>query len=303
MVEVRLDELRAAVAERLRGLGFDERTATLIGGHYLDAELRGAATHGLERLRWLAGRDDVDPLARPALVRRGDGMAVWDGAGAVGYVALADALDAECRVPLTGARLVVVEDCFPTGRLGWFGERVAARGLVCLLTATSPARIAHPEGGPPVLATSPLCLAVPGTPPAVVDVSMGRITFGDVLSAAAAGERLPEGAGVRADGSPEDDPAEISADRAGIRPFGGDQAHKGFALAVLVELLVAAVTRAHGFAAVALLAAPASDAASDIRKAVGARRFPGDASRARLEAALARGSAEIADDLWEWIRR
>jgi LDH2 family malate/lactate/ureidoglycolate dehydrogenase len=154
-----------------------------------------------------------------------------------------------------------------------------------------------------VLATSPICLAVPGRPAAVVDVSMGRITFGDVLAAAAADEPLPAGAGVRPDGSPEDDPAEIAADRAGILPFGDDQAHKGFALAVLVELLVAAVSSSAGFAAVALLAAPASDAAGRIRAAVGDGRFPGDASRARREAALARGSIDVPDDLWGWIRR
>jgi LDH2 family malate/lactate/ureidoglycolate dehydrogenase len=303
MAEVRLDELRAAVAVRLHGLGFDARTAGLIGEHYVDAELRGVATHGLERLRWLAGRPGLDPHARPALRSRGDGTAVWDAGGAVGYVALAEALDAECAVPVTGARLVVVEGCFPTGRLGWFGERVAARGLVCLLTATSPARIAHPDGGPPALATSPLCLSVPGKPPAVVDVSMGRATYGDVLAAAAAGERLPAGAGVRPDGSDEDDPAESEADRAGIRPFGGDQPHKGFALAVLVELLVAAVSETPGFAAVALLAAPRSDAAGRIRGLVAGRRFPGDASRARRDAAEARGAVEVDGGLWDWIRR
>jgi LDH2 family malate/lactate/ureidoglycolate dehydrogenase len=298
-----LDELRAAVAGRLRSLGFDDRTATLVGGHYLDAELRGAATHGLERLRWLAGLVDLDPRARPALVERADGLARWDAAGAVGYVALADALDAECAVPLTGARLVVVEDCFPTGRLAWFGERAAAHGLMCLLTATSPPRISHPDGGPPAVATSPLCLAVPGAPPAVVDVSMGRVTFGEVIAAAATGRRLPAGAGVRPDGAPEDDPAEIADDRAGIRPFGGDQAYKGFALAVLVELLAAAVSRSPGFAAVALLVAPASDAAARVRAAVGGRRFPGDASRARLDAALQRGALDVRDDLWDWLRR
>ncbi len=298
-----MDELRAAVDERLRGLGFDARAAELIGEHYLDAELRGAAGHGLERLRWLAGRPDLDPRARPVLAGRADGLARWDAAGAVGYVALAEALSAECAVPLAGARLVVVEGCFPTGRLGWFAERVAAEGLLCFLTATSPARIAHPDGGPPVLATSPICLAVPGRPPAVVDVSMGRITFGDVLAAAAADEPLPAGAGVRPDGSPEDDPAEIATDRAGIRPFGGDQAHKGFALAVLVELLVAAVSSPAGFAAVALIAAPASDAAGRVRAAVGGGRFPGDASRARRDAAPARGSIDVPDDLWDWIRR
>ena len=303
MAEVRLDELRAAVAGRLRGLGVDTRAAGLIGEHYIDAELRGAATHGLERLRWLAGRPGLHPHARPALRRRGDGIAVLDAGDAVGYVALAEALDAECAAAVTGARLVVVEGCFPTGRLGWFGERVAARGLVCLLTATSPARIAHPDGGPPMLATSPLCLAVPGEPPAVVDVSMGRITYGEVLAALAAEQELPAGAGVRPDGADEDDPAEIEAGRAGIRPFGGDQPHKAFALAALVELLVAAVSETPGVAAVALLAAPRSDAAGRIRGLVAGRWFPGDASRARRAAAEARGSVEVHDGLWEWIRR
>jgi len=303
MAEVSVDELRAGVDARLQALGFDGRVAALIGEHYVDAELRGAATHGLERLRWLAGQGGIDPAARPTQIERTDSVSRWDAASAVGYAALADVLAAEVRTPPTGARLVVVERCFPTGRLGWFAERVAADGLVCLLTATSPARIAHPGGGPPILATSPLCLAVPGAPPAVIDVSMGRITYGEVLAAAAAGESLPPGSGVRPDGSPEDDPAEIAADRAGIRPFGGDQAHKGLALAALVELLVGAVSAGQGYAAVALLAAPRSDAAGRIRGLFDGRRFPGDESSARRDAALARGSVAVPDDLWEWIRR
>ena len=303
MADVSLDELRAGVEARLQALGFDGRVAALIGEHYVDAELRGATTHGLERLRWLAGQGGIDPAARPIQIERTDSVSRWDAASAVGYAALADVLAAEVRTPPTGARLVVVERCFPTGRLGWFAERVAADGLVCLLTATSPARIAHPGGGPPILATSPLCLAVPGAPPAVIDVSMGRITYGEVLAAAAAGDPLPPGSGVRPDGSPEDDPAEIAADRAGIRPFGGDQAHKGLALAALVELLVGAVSAGQGYAAVALLAAPRSDAAGRIRGLFDGRRFPGDESSARRDAALARGSVAVPDDLWEWIRR
>jgi LDH2 family malate/lactate/ureidoglycolate dehydrogenase len=303
MAQVSLDELRAAVDRRLRGLGFDERAAGLIGDHYVDAELRGAASHGLERLRWLDAQPGIDPAARPANIERTDSASRWDASGAVGYAALAEVLASEVKTPPTGARLVVVERCFPTGRLGWFAERVAADGLVCLLTATSPARIAHPGGGPPILATGPLCLAVPGAPPAVIDVSMGRITYGQVLATGAAGERLPPGSGVRPDGSPEDDPAEISADRAGIRPFGGDQAHKGLALAALVELFVGALSAGPGYAAVALLAAPRSDAAGRIRGLFGGRRFPGDESGARRDAALARGSVAVPGDLWKWIRR
>ena len=268
-----------------------------------DSSTSSFASVSPTRLRWLAAQRDIDPAARPAHIERTDSSSRWDAAGAVGYAALAEVIASEVKTPPTGARLVVVERCFPTGRLGWFAERAAAAGLVCLLTATSPARIAHPGGGPPILATSPLCLAVPGTPPAVIDVSMGRITYGQVLATAAAGQPLPPGSGVRPDRTPEDDPAEISADRAGIRPFGGDQAHKGLALAALVELFAGAVSAGPGYAAVVLLAAPRSDAAGRIRGLFGGRRFPGDESRARRDAALARGSVAVPDDLWEWIRR
>ena len=72
---------------------------------------------------------------------------------------------------------------------------------------------------------------------------------------------------------------------------------------MLVELLVAAVSASPGFAAVALLAAPRSDAGRRVRDILDGRRFPGDESRARREAALARGSIDVPDDLWDWIRR
>jgi hypothetical protein len=63
------------------------------------------------------------------------------------------------------------------------------------------------------------------------------------------------------------------------------------------------VSAGPGHAAVALLAAPRSDAAGRIRGLFDGRRFPGDESSARRDAALARGSVAVPDDLWEWIRR
>jgi delta1-piperideine-2-carboxylate reductase len=304
VAEVPLAELRQALEARARALGFPPDAAALIADHFHDAELRGAANHGAERMRWLAGFTDLEPGARPERVDRTEGMARWDSAGAVGYVALAEALDRETADPPAGARFVIVERCFPTGMLTWFGERVARRGLVCLLTATSTARIVHPDGGPAVLGTNPLCLALPGDPePTVVDVSMGAVTYGAVLHAAATGGRLPEDAARAPDGAPEPDPAAVIADLAGIVPMGGDLAHKGFALAALVELLCGAVAGTDCFAAVALLAAPRAEPVGRLRALVGDRRFPGDRSRTRRTAALARGTVTIPDDLWAWLTR
>ena len=193
-------------------------------------------------------------------------------------------------------------DCFPTGRLGYFAERVARRGLVCLLTATSTPSISHPSGGGPLLGTNPLCLALPGEPrPEVIDVSMGRVTYGAVLKASAAGAALPEGAAVMADGMPTTDPSRIQADEAGIMPFGSDQAYKGFALALLVEMLCSSLAGTEGHAVVALLAAPVAAPMDALREAAGDRRLPGDRSAALLRAAEARGEIELPDDLWAWI--
>lgn len=303
MTRVAIDQLRQALSSRALELGFDKMRATGLADHFVDAEMRGATGHGAERMRWLHGFEDIRPAASPRLIERREGLARYDSGGLLGYLAFAEALDAELAEPPDGARLVVVGDCFPTGRLGWFAEIGADAGLVTLVTATSTARISHPDGSRPLLGTNPLCLALPGDPPTVIDVSMGRITYGSVLASAAAGRRLPEGVAVTAEGTSETDAEEVIGDRAGIVPFGGEQAHKGFALALLVEMFCTALAGTQGHAAVALLARPHAAPAEALREELTGRRFPGDGSRERLAESLARGFVELPDDLWRWLQR
>jgi len=301
MAQVPIDDVRRALVSRASALGFADDRAARLADHFLDAELRGAGGHGVERMRWLHGFAALEPDARPAEVERSDGYVRYEGGGALGYLALAEVLEAEVAEPPAGARLVVVSGCFPTGRLGYFAEMGAAAGLVTLLTATSTRRIVHPAGGPPVTGTNPLCLAAPGDPPTVIDVSMGTVTYGAVLKAAATGRQMPDGTLLRSDGRPETDPAEVIADRAGIMPFGGPLAHKGFALALLVEVLCTSLAGTEGHSAVALLARPQADGMSELRPLLAGRRAPGDASRERLDAAMRAGIVELPDDLWSWL--
>ena len=301
MAQVPIDDVRSALERRATALGFAEDRSARLADHFLDAEMRGATGHGAERMRWLHRLPGLRPDARPAEADRREGYVRYDAGGALGYLALAEVLDAELADPPAGARLVVVSDCFPTGRLGYFAEMGAAAGLLTLLTATSTARIVHPAGGPPVAGTNPLCLASPGDPPAVIDVSMGAVTYGAVLKAAATGTSMPPGALLRDDGIPELDPAEVIADRAGIAPFGGELAHKGFALALLVEVLCTSLAGDTGHAAVALLARPEADGMAAIRPLLAGRRVPGESGQRRLEETVRSGVMELPDDLWEWL--
>ena len=83
--------------------------------------------------------------------------------------------------PPERARVVVASRCFPTGVLGYWARRLADGGLVAALTATSPRRLAHPDGGPALTGTNPFAIAVPPSDgdAVVADVSMGAVTHGD----------------------------------------------------------------------------------------------------------------------------
>jgi LDH2 family malate/lactate/ureidoglycolate dehydrogenase len=237
----------------LKGLGFDEADARTLADHFLDAERRGKRGHGLSRVEWLEGRPfELDPNARPRRIAQEPGYERWDGNGALGYLTLAAIIEAQLAEPPEHARLVVAQRCFPTGVLGYWARRLAEGGLVVALTATSPPRLGHPEGGPKLVGTNPLAMAIPSSvgEPLVSDLSMGRVTYGEVL----AGE----------------------ADEEELVPFGGEQAHKAFALALGLQLLVDSLVPEPGYGAVLLVARPEADPLPALRARAAGLRLPGD---------------------------
>ena len=240
-----------SVKARLARLGFPPEDAAVLADHFLDAEARGKRGHGLTRVDWLESLPDLNPGARPRRTAAEPGFERWDGDGALGYLTLAAISDAQLADPPERARFVVAANCFPTGMLGYWVRKLADGGLVAALTATSPARLGHPDGGPPLAGTNPLAIGIPSSDgrPVVSDVSMGRVTYGAVLAGEAA----------------EDD----------LVPFGGEQAHKAFALAIGLQLLVDSLTGG-GYGAVLIVARPEADPVPGLRARAGGVRLPGE---------------------------
>lgn len=239
---------------RLEALGFDSAAVAALIAHFEDAERREKTGHGFSRVAWLQTLD-VDAEARPTRVFGEEGFERWDGRGALGYLVLEEIVRATLARPPAHARIVVAERCFPSGVLGYWARRLAEGGLMAALTATSPRRLPHPAGGHPLTGTNPLAIAIPSSDgnPVVADVSMGAVTHGQVLTGDAAPEELV--------------------------PFGGEQSHKAFALAVGLELLVRALAgEEHG--AVLIVARPEHDPVPGFRALARNLRLPGDQARA-----------------------
>jgi LDH2 family malate/lactate/ureidoglycolate dehydrogenase len=235
----------------LRDLGFSERDARVLADHFEDADRRGKRGHGVSRIEWLSTLDGLDPGASAERVVAEEGYERWDARGAIGYLVLDTVTRAQLESPPVRARVIVAAGAFPTGVLGYWARRLAEGGLATVLTAISPRRLPHPDGGPPLAGTNPLAIGIPSSDgrPLVADVSMGAVTYGEVLTGAARPEELV--------------------------PFGGEQAHKAFALAVGLQALVEALAGDEE-GAVLLVARPEADPVPALRVLAGGVRLPGD---------------------------
>jgi len=138
---------------------------------------------------------------------------------------------------------VVIRRSHHIAALAAYLEPFARRGLLVHLTCSDPktASVAPFGGRGAVITPNPMAWAWPGQPdPVMIDISASVTTNG--MTARLARTAQPEGAQswwLDAAGQPCRDPRVLQADPPGtILPLGGlDAGHKGYALALLVELL------------------------------------------------------------------
>ncbi len=133
-----------------------------------------------------------------------------------------------------GIGVLAITHSYSAGVLGWFVERLARDGLVALMFANSPSLMAPAGGIRPFFGTNPIAWAAPRSSgdPIVADLSSSAVAWVNVKAAADAGESIPLGWAIDADGNPT---TNAQAALAGAMAPAG--AHKGSALALLVDIM------------------------------------------------------------------
>ena len=208
------------------------------------AEADGQGGHGLSRvpsyaLQSRAGKVRGD--AQPSVARVAGAALRVDAGFGFAYPAIDLALDS--LAPLAheqGVAVAAVHRSHHFGQAGAHAERLAGRGLVAIVLGNSPRAMAFWGGRRPMLGTNPLAFAAPlpgGEPPLVIDLALSVAARGRIVAAEKAGKPIPGDWAVDAEGQPTTDPKAALA--GALLPIGGA---KGGALALMVEILAAAVT-------------------------------------------------------------
>ena len=226
----------------LMAVGVPEHVAAVEAEIGAEVDLCGVHTHGARLLPTMVehlkeGRTNGAPELK-AVVEY-PASALYETDRGLGRYVSAVCMDrAVAMASEYGIGAVAVRGVAHWGRAHSYALRAAGRGMIGLCFTNAIVNFAAWGTSAPTLGNNPFAIGVPGDPPAVLDLAMSQSSVSRVRMAAQAGERVPLGWGLDAEGRPTDDPQSI-IDSGRFLPMGE---HKGSGLAFMVELLTAGLS-------------------------------------------------------------
>jgi (2R)-3-sulfolactate dehydrogenase (NADP+) len=257
-MHVALNEIEAVAKAALMRHGAADWVAGEVARAVREAEGLGNRICGLYYLESYClqletGRvkGDAEPevsLARP-------GAVVVDAKSGFAQPAFARALpDAIAAVRQNGVASLAVAHGHTCTSLGFFTAQIACEGFTVLgMTNASPI-VAPPGGRHRTIGTNPMSFAVPdgqGGIAMLFDQSTTTVALGKITMAKAAGESIPEGWALDAEGQPTTDPE--AALKGSLVSMGG---YKGWGFGLMAELLAAGMTGSRASVDIEPLKAP-----------------------------------------------
>jgi len=223
--------------------GLREEHARITAKVLVTTDMWGVHTHGTKQLRGLLEniRDGrLDPNAEPEVVREVMSAALVDGHYTMPMVSSTIAMNLAIeKAKKTGAAFVGVTHSGHFGAAGYYANMAAEQDMIGLAMCNVEPFMTVPGARGRVLGTNPLAYAVPaGEEPTIfLDIATSTVAVSKIFAAGAKGEEVPPTWFVDSEGRPTTDPSKI--EDGALLPMAG---HKGYGIAVLIEVLSAALT-------------------------------------------------------------
>jgi (2R)-3-sulfolactate dehydrogenase (NADP+) len=238
-----LAELHALITSVLVASNTAHENAFITADALVAAEADGIASHGASRVPFYADQarsGKVDGHATVHVQTTARAVIRVDARDGFAYPAIKAGLNTALKyINDTGIVGVGITHSHHFGVAGYHVESIAEQGYLALGFSNSPAAIAPWGGVRASYGTNPIAFACPrpGTAPLVIDLSLSQVARGKVMLAQKRSETIPADWALDARGNPTTDPEAALAGT--MLPLGGA---KGAALALMVEILTAALT-------------------------------------------------------------
>ena len=165
----------------------------------INAELVGAPTHGLSRLKMYCDRINkkvINPQPKLKIKKISQSISQIDADNSIGFVAadigIKKAID---NAKKTGIGFVAVKNSGHYGLSSYYIEQAVKKNLIGMCFTNAPPAIAPHGARKSLFGTNPICFGTPTSSkvPFILDTSVSMINRGKIRVAAKTGEKLPLG--------------------------------------------------------------------------------------------------------------
>ena len=209
----------------------------------INAELVGAPSHGLSRLKMYCDRINkkvINPKPKIKIKKISQSITHIDANNSIGFVAADIGIKkAISNAKKTGMALVAIKNSGHYGLSGYYAEQAVKKNLITMCFTNAPPAIAPHGAKKSLFGTNPICFGTPTASkiPFILDTSVSVINRGKIRVAARSGKKIPEGVALDKFGKPTTDAKKALA---GVQlPIA---AFRGSGLAWMVDILSGVMT-------------------------------------------------------------
>jgi len=250
MPTLRVDQLINIGTEMLKAVGASDDEAIVVAEFLVRANLSGHDSHGIMRIPdyvRMIQRGEIKPGTEMEIVRETPSSAVVNGNRGFGQVVAKKCM--ELAVEKAKANTISSVVVFNLGHIGRLFDYsnialehdmigITLRGRVVKGRSEGSFGVAPFGGREGLLATNPLCIAIPTGKenPFFIDMSTSVVAEGKVRIRLQKNEALPDGWIIDKEGRPSNNPADLYAGGS-LLTIGGGVGYKGTGLSIVVAVL------------------------------------------------------------------
>ncbi len=228
--------------------GFNNKDSKICASAIIYAELVGAKSHGLARLKAYCDRikkNLIKPKPKFKIKKVSQSIIHIDADNSIGFVAADMGIKRAIQIgKKTGFGIVGIKNSGHYGLSSFYADQAVKKGLVVFCFTNAPPAIAPHGAKKSLFGTNPICFGAPtgSKVPFILDTSVSVINRGKIRLALKLGEKIPKGWALDKFGKPTTNPMEAIK---GVQlPISG---FKGSGLAWMVDILAGVLTGAnHG---------------------------------------------------------
>ena len=231
-------KLNQIIIKILKKNGLSSEHSVICSKAIINAELVGAHTHGLSRLKMYCDRIQkkvINPKPNFKIKKISKSITQIDANNSIGFVAADIGIKQAIKnAKKTGLGLVGIKNSGHYGLSGYYAEQAVKKNLLVFCFTNAPPAIAPYGAKKSLFGTNPICFGTPTSSkvPFILDTSVSVINRGKIRVAAKIGKKIPSGVALDKFGKPTTNPMKALA---GVQlPIAG---FRGSGLAWMVDIL------------------------------------------------------------------